>query len=273
MVSVTAALADSTHFSRQRGGVRLGWVFGILGLILALLVALVWLFPASVAMRWIAPQLQPLTLDQASGSVWNGRAHASINGESLGQLSWQASPLSLIGVQQRMQLQLSGGPVIAEVDLAPGKPGEVQLYPTSVRLSASRIASLLDTPALQFSGDIHIDIDSALLGLALPREMRGRAVWYNAAVSGAAQAVFGDLEAQFASPSSGGLQGRLLDHGGPLQLEGEFRLDYMGYSAQATLRARDGNPSVQEALRYIGEPQPDGSSRFELKGSLMGASK
>ena len=255
---------------QQRGASRAGWLFGLLGLVLLLLVALVWLFPASTAVGWAEDSLKPLKLDGVSGSVWNGQGQASIHGQALGRLRWQASPLSLLGLKQRTQLQLDGGQVSAELDLEPAGPNQIRLYPSHVRVPAQLAAPVLDVPALQLHGDIDIDLESALIGMALPKDVTGRAVWRAASVSGPAQAVLGDLEASFESPPGGGLTGRLRDLGGPLMLDGEFHLDYRGYSASATLRARDDNRSVREALRYIGEPQADGSSRFELQGKLLG---
>ncbi|MEZ5485910.1 MAG: type II secretion system protein N, partial [Lysobacteraceae bacterium] len=165
--------------------------------------------------------------------------------------------------------QLDGGTLAADVDLAPGGVNEIQLFPSRFTVPAQLAAPVLDVPALQLHGDIDIAIESATIGMALPKNVKGRAVWRDASVSGPAQAVFGDLEANFESPPAGGLMGRINDLGGPLMLDGEFHLDYRGYGASATLRARDDNPSVREALRYIGEPQADGSSRFELKGKLL----
>ncbi|MEZ5484256.1 MAG: type II secretion system protein N, partial [Lysobacteraceae bacterium] len=90
---------------QQQGASRLGWLFSILGVFVLLLVALVWFFPASKAVDWAGERLKPLQLDGVSGSVWNGQGQASLNGQALGRLRWQASPLSMLGMNQRMQLQ------------------------------------------------------------------------------------------------------------------------------------------------------------------------
>ena len=116
---------DQNHARMQHGLGRLGLLFGILALIVLLLVALVWFFPASKAIDWAGDRLKPLQLQDVSGSVWNGQGQASLNGQALGRLRWQASPLSMLGVNQRMQLQLDGGTVMADVDLAPGAMNEI----------------------------------------------------------------------------------------------------------------------------------------------------
>ena len=56
---------------------------------------------------------------------------------------------------------------------------------------------------------------------------------------------------------------------GPLAVDGKFSTSLLGFEARATLRARDGNPQVQSALRHIGQMQPDGSLVYELRGGLM----
>jgi len=130
-------------------------------------------------------------------------------------------------------------------------------------------APALDIPALQLLGDLDIAIAHARLLGAWPEAANGTAHWRNAAVAGAAQAQLGDLEATFASAADGSIDGNVHDLGGPLQLTGTFRLNAGSYDADATLRARDANAQVSEALRYIGEPQADGSSHLVIHGQLF----
>ena len=42
-----------------------------------------------------------------------------------------------------------------------------------------------------------------------------------------------------------------------------------GFAANAVLSARNGDPGVQETLRHIGEPQPDGSSKLAIRGRMF----
>ena len=39
--------------------------------------------------------------------------------------------------------------------------------------------------------------------------------------------------------------------------------------ANALLSARNDDPQVQETLRHVGEPQPDGSSKIAIRGRMF----
>jgi len=122
---------------------------------------------------------------------------------------------------------------------------------------------------LQLLGDLDVTITQARLRGAWLDAANGSVHWRNAAVAGAAQAQLGDLEATFASAADGSIAGNVRDLGGPLQLSGTFKVCAGSYDAEAKLVARDANAQVTEALRYIGEPQADGSSLLKIHGQLF----
>ena len=85
----------------------------------------------------------------------------------------------------------------------------------------------------------------------------------------AADARFADILADFASRPDGSVAGTVRDEGdGGLAVEGGFELRIGEYRVDVNLGAR-GDPAVAEALRHVGVPQPDGSSRIELHGPLL----
>ncbi len=122
---------------------------------------------------------------------------------------------------------------------------------------------------LQLLGRIDIDIAQLRVQGAWPTAAQGEIRWRNAAVAGAAQASFGDLQARFASAADGSIAGTAHDLGGPLQLDGTFKMDAGGYDAQARLAARDGNAQVLDALRFIGQPQGDGTTLLLIHGKFF----
>jgi hypothetical protein len=62
------------------------------------------------------------------------------------------------------------------------------------------------------------------------------------------------------------LAGVLSDRGGPLQLEGEFLVSLRGYEVSALLNAPAGDHSLQKALQYIGEANPEGGRLLLIEG-------
>jgi len=237
-------------------------------LIIACVVAIT--CPAQFAYGLIADRLGAIKLGGLSGSIWDGHASSvQVFGAPLGALDWQLQAAPLLHGIATAHLALSGGEITASGDVSGGSGGAVEVADAMVHAPAHLAAPALDIPALQLLGDLDIAIAHARLLGAWPEAANGSAHWRNAAVAGAAQAQLGDLEATFASAADGSIDGNVHDLGGPLQLTGTFRLNAGSYDADATLRARDANAQVSEALRYIGEPQADGSSHLVIHGQLF----
>lgn len=242
--------------------------FLIFVLVVAIVVAVT--CPAQFAYNLVADRLGALRLGGISGGVWQGRASSvQMFGTELGALDWQLQPAPMLHGAIAAHLALNGGEIAAAADVERAFSGAVDVQNVSIRAPARLAAPALDIPALQLLGDLDIAIAHARLRGTWPEAANGTAHWRNAAVAGAAQAQLGDLEASFASAADGSIGGNVSDLGGPLQLNGTFRVNAGSYDADATLRARDGNAQVSEALRYIGEPQADGSSHLIIHGQLF----
>jgi general secretion pathway protein N len=246
---------------------RLFFVLVVL-LVIAIVVAVT--CPADFAYRFVGDRLGAVKLSGISGSIWDGHASSvQVFGTPLGALDWQLQAAPLLHGIAAAHLTLSGGEITGAADAASSPGDAIDISNATVHAPAQVAAPALDIPALQLLGDLDIDIAHAHLRSAWPESANGTAHWRNAAVSGAAQAQLGDLEATFASAADGAIKGTVHDLGGPLQLDGTFRVNAGSYDADATLRARDGNAQVSEALRYIGEPQADGSSHLVIHGELF----
>ncbi len=244
----------------------------LLLVVLLLLAALVLAFlPARLALDFVGDRLGPVHLGEVSGTLWNGQSNpASINGEPVGVLSWKLSPLSLLGARVDAYVVLRGDAYNGDSAVSVRRDRSVRVRDLNLRFPARRLEPMLDIPALVLRGEVQVAITQAELHGGFPTSINGRATWKDAAVAGSAEALFGDLVTDFSSSASGGLDGTISDSGGPLQAQGSYHAGLTGYSADISLRARDGNPQVTEALQYIGQPQPDGSARLEVRGTLLG---
>jgi general secretion pathway protein N len=244
----------------------------LLVVILVLLAALALAFlPARIALDFVGGRLGPVQLGEVSGSLWKGQASpASINGEPIGTLGWTLKPLSLFGARVDADLRLQGDAYNGQGAVSVSRDRSVRVRDLQLRFPARRLEPILDIPALVMRGEVQVEIDAAEVRGGFPTEVLGRAAWKDAAVAGSAAANFGDLTTEFASLPAGGIEGTVKDSGGPLQAEGSYSASLLGYAADVRLRARDGNPQVTEALQYIGQPQPDGSARLEIRGKLIG---
>lgn len=226
--------------------------------------------PASFAWRFAAARAGALKLDGLSGTIWNGHAgSASVYGRELGALDWQLSPLPLLRGVIAAQLDVHGGEVTGSGVVERESDGSLQVTGAVIHMPASLAAPALDIPMLQLLGRIDIDIAQLRSQGAWPTAAQGEIHWRNAAVAGAAQAPLGDLQAKFATAADGSIAGTAHDLGGPLQLDGTFKVAAGGYDVQAKLAARDGNAQVLDALRFIGQPQGDGTTLLLIHGKFF----
>lgn len=245
----------------------------ILLLLLLLIVGVLVLafLPARIALDFVGGRLGPVQLGEVSGSLWKGQASpASINGEPIGNLGWRLHPLSLLGARIDADLTLQGETYNGHGAVSVRRDRSLAVRDLQLTLPAQKLQPALDIPALVFRGDVLVEVASAELKGGFPTQVQGRATWRNASVAGSAEAQFGDVITEFASTPDGGIAGTVKDSGGPLQAEGRYSANLLGYDADVVLRARDGNPQVTEALQFIGAPQPDGSARLVVKGRLLG---
>jgi general secretion pathway protein N len=247
----------------------LRWLLLLLLVLLVGVVLLLALFPARLAVDWLGPRLAPLELQGVGGSLWTGQARElRMHGQPLGAVTWRVAPQSLLSRRVDVDLTLDGeqyrgsGFVSARRELT-------VISNARISMPAQQMQPALDIPALNLRGTVDIELDRAELVNNFPRLLEGRAFWRNAAVDGAAAAELGELVAEFRTADDGALVGSVTDTGGPLAADGQFRLAFTGFEADAVLMARDGNPQVMEALRYVGEVQPDGSSILQIRGSLL----
>lgn len=229
-----------------------------------------WTCPADLGYRLAGGALAPLGLRDLSGSIWQGHAaHADLLGTDLGALDWTLQPLPLLHGTLAARFTLSG-PAISASGSIERNGSVIDFRDALVRMPAGVAAPALAIPALELLGTLEIEVGHARLHGLLPEQAAGTALWRNAAVSGAAQATFGDLKAAFASTPDGAIAGTAQDLGGPLELAATFRDSLGQYEAQARLSARGDNPQLNEALQYIGQPQADGSRNLEIRGSAFG---
>jgi hypothetical protein len=226
--------------------------------------------PASFAWRFVADKAGAFRLDGLSGTVWNGgAASASLFGQELGSLRWSLGPIQLLRGEIVALVDIGGGKISGSGIIEHDHDGTLSVSDARIEMPASMAAPALDIPMLQLLGTLEIDIAQLRTQGAWPTAAQGEIRWRNAAVAGAAQASLGDLQAQFSTAPDGSIAGTAHDLGGPLQLDGTFTITAAGYDVRARLAARDGNAQVLDALRFIGQPQGDGTTLLLIHGQFF----
>ena len=133
---------------------------------------LVLLFPARVAFRWFAPEGVQATA--VSGRVWSGQAAGlSSQGVSLGDLSWELSPLGLLllSAQGDFRLEQNGG--FCEGFARLGLSGALKLSPLNC-LSVLDLQGYL--PGVSGSAQVSAKLDHLLLQGDWPVSAQGEVV-------------------------------------------------------------------------------------------------
>lgn len=229
-----------------------------------------WYLPASFAYRHFGHHLGPsVVLQELSGSVRQGRAgQVLINGYPVGALDWQVSVRGLLRGDVGGDWALQGPAWNARGRTVRNADGRLQVADMHMQLPAMLLQPVLDIPALNFLGTVEVELDNLLLRGLIIDEARGRARWFDAGVSGQAQAQFGPVSAHFATTAPGHVIGEVQDEAGPLEVDGQFELTGVAYHAEVILRSRSPSDPVAPMLYYVGQALPDGGSLLIVDGEL-----
>lgn len=243
-------------------------------LVLLLLVAagvFVWTMPAELAWRWGGHRFAPVVLTGVRGSIWNGRADGmSVFGRDLGEVSWTIDKAPLLRGQVRLDAHVKGADVEAAGLVTRHMDRSVDLRDVRFRFAAQLAAPALGIPALNLLGTFNGVLSQARIADGRLQGATGSGRWSDAGVSGQAEARFSDILVEFSSKPEGGIGGVVRDDGqGNLEVEGVFDVRPDRFDAEARLAARNDDVRVREALRYVGQPQADGSSHLIVQGRMF----
>ena len=221
---------------RGLGGVRVarpGWRFWVMGLagLAAYAVFLVLHWPVAHAWEQIQRHgaLPPgIEVGGLEGTVWRGRAVAlDVQGFAVERLSWQVAgwPLLLgrLEVTGEASLEdgfMEGAAVVSRhgvgVDTFSGRVPARRLEPVAAGFSP-RPPRLEGSIAFSVAR-LEMDRGGAV------RALDGRVAWHDAVVTVDARAELGGMTSTLGVDGGGTVVGRLGDTGGPLVLDGEWRL-------------------------------------------------
>jgi general secretion pathway protein N len=246
----------------------------LLALVILLLVVggiVLWMLPADVAYRQGAKYMGPVVLSGVRGTLWDGHADGiSVFGRDLGEIDWRMSKGGLLRARMVADVRIQGTDVDAAGVVEREQSGAMTVRDVRFRFPAEVLAPMLDAKDLTLLGAVSGVVTEATLREGFLRSATGNARWSEAGVTGSADARFADIVGDFAAQPNGGIAGTAHDDGsGNLAVNATFRAGIDGFTVEALLNARNGDPQVQETLRHVGEPQPDGSSKVTIRGQMF----
>lgn len=246
----------------------------ILVLIVIVLVVgglVLWMLPADIAYRQGSKYLGPVALSGVSGTIWDGHADGlSVFGRDLGEIDWHMPKIALLRGRLAADIRIQGADVDAAGVVERRGAGAMTVRDVRFRFPASMLEPSLDIQGLNLDGTIGGVLAEATMQNGFLKSAKGDARWTEGGVSGGAEARFSDIVAQFSGQPDGSIAGTAHDDGrGNLAIDATFRAAMDGVNVDAVLSARNGDERVQEALRHVGEPQPDGSTRLSIRGRMV----
>lgn len=230
-------------------------------------------FPASVALRWFAPDR--LTVAAIEGTIWRGSAaYGAVNGIAFTDLEWQLHPAALVtaAVSVSTQMNVAGGPMQSDVVM---RGNRLTLRDTRANVSLARIASFL--PLSGVVGNLSLTLDELVLNDGWPSSVTGTARVTDLAgpplfpVQGVSILQLGNYFARLQSTEDGEILALVNDEGGPLELtDGRVNLRAdRSYQLTATIKPRaEAHRVLVEGLQILSPANAAGQHIIADAGSL-----
>lgn len=251
----------------------------ILG-VLAYIVVLILNIPADRAYaHWKSSDLskninsRQFSLSGISGSVWSGKASfGMVQGQSLQAIEWSLRPWSVllgqVGLSWSFRLPDSTGTEgYGRGKTAMGLDGSMDFDQLEMNLPLVEAAKLVGMAALRPAGSVSLNLQDVNWNGENLTSVEGRVVWHDAGISMVKPISLGDLSMVLEMEGEQ-IKGVISDSGGPLSIDGVLKLKADGtYQINGALAARD-SPDLQQALRSMGRPGPDGKVNINYSGSL-----
>lgn len=215
-----------------------------------------------------------ISLTGIEGSIWSGSAdRAVIMGQAVNQLEWTFHPWSLllgqVGVGWRFQLpDTDGKPAFGQGTTDLGLGGSIKFPTLEASIPADMAANMARLGALRPAGTLDLNLEDVKWDGQNLVSANGRIVWRGAGVSMMKPVMFGDLTVKLET-SNNQIKGVISDGGGALSAQGVATLAADGrYQFTGAFAAR-GNQDLENALRTMGRPGPDGKVNVNYSGNLV----
>lgn len=245
--------------------------YGLLGL-LAFLVFLLLLAPATLVTGLLAGRLTGFGVQSVEGLATEGSAHGvTWRGVQIERLNWNWRALALLTGWLEFRLE-TGDPeikLIGDVAMNPGR--RLRIRDASGQLPLARLGALAGSSKPPLQGLVEFKLrDLYLNANSQPQAANGIIYLRNARTTLGQPLNLGDFTLQLAPASPEGIQGTVKDNNGPLVLEGTLTLLPDGrYRLAGQAAVRDAsNQALRQAMNLLGPPGGDGRWALNFSGVL-----
>lgn len=249
---------------------RLAYI--LLGL-LAYVVFLVLLCPASLLIEQLSQRLPGFSAQSVQGSAVQGAAQSvQLSATArLETIAWRLRLFPLLLGRLEYDLQLSAPELNIRGIASLGWDRQLRLVALNGQLPLPRAIALAGRPPPPLNGTLELDNVALRLNRDYrPTEVGGLIHLRNLGTSFGNPLSLGNFDIQLQTQASA-LVASVQDQGGPLQLNGSLTLDPDGryrFTAQAAPRDQN-NRELYQALGLLGRPDGNGKWMFDFAGSLQ----
>ena len=247
---------------------RRAWRWGLLGLAAYLLFLLTTL-PAVYATAWLEKRLPEVQLAGVHGSIWSGTARElAYHGRSWGILQWRFDWLAPFSGHWGYRLQLHGSGSILQGRVAASAAGTLFFQDVRGQLPVTEIEPWLPVPPGSVGGTLNLQLARLVLIRGRPAVAEGQVTLTGATLNWPQAVALGNYQMKLRTRSGKGIEGSLLDTGGPLMLQGTLNLAPDGrYQLGGSLAVREpGDAAVSRLLQYLGPVNAAGNHPFQFTG-------
>ena len=240
--------------------------------VIAFTAILVARLPAS----WVVPTPPSrIACTATDGTLWNGScAGLMVQGQPVGDVSWQLHPLRLLAGKLAAHVQLTRtGTGSAQTDFESdfsGKNVTLRNLKADFRMDPALMAQV----HLDLHGSAHVDMQMARVQNGSIAALQGRIEARDLSQTGGSPGALGSYSLTFPGNSTPPPKGELRDLGGPLSVEGEVTVapqpgGIANFIVQGLVAARpDAPPSLANELKMLGTPDARGRRPFSLENSF-----
>lgn len=198
-------------------------------------------------------------LTRAEGSIWSGQARWQQPGQQPLRVQWRwAGGRGWHWQASDQSTELQGQWRLGRRLVLPVVEG---------RLAVDRVDLAEWLRVSRPLGYLELMLEQVELADGAPPQARGEILWREAGLAGAIQEPLGLIRLTLSSDQGVLRVGVESLEPAPVMVRGRIDLDADAYALDLWLRSERGRPELQQALMYIGELQPDGQVRVQLRGA------
>ena len=240
--------------------------------IIAYLVFLIATIPAAPVIGLVKKNL-PATIGHVYGTLWQGYASTlqAPNGIRLDNIHWTFLPSRLLLGKAAVNIdaELLNNAISTEV--AAGITGKLTAKDLQLNLAAEEVASLINLPIGELTGDFNIMINHASWSKGTVPIVDGRIDWKDATLTIAEMVDLGRVSVLISEEDTSPLSATLNNSDGDLRLNGNITTTATGdYDLQLSMKPlASASTNVANSLAMFARRQPDASYKFTNKGNLQ----